>query len=241
MTSNIGGSGQEQKTSETQLFTALQDASNVIDQLTHPYPPRFILIQAQVPGRHYRVLVLRSQVLSILERVSADIVGDGKSTIRRLIERENENPWRKSNQVEIPLDRDLFRLLEKESMTIDSVPSSGQYITLHSPPTFQSALTIDRTDEAHASFRRLFGDICYRTRIPQLAVDITCDDISKPLESQKYYVIYMDVRSQIAPYYTPWRGKPRNVIRAILADTFPKLNNDPLFKLNGGPAPNPML
>ena len=45
-----------------------------------------ILIEEFIKGKEYRFLVINDEVCGILHRVPANVVGDGKSTIRELVE-----------------------------------------------------------------------------------------------------------------------------------------------------------
>lgn len=56
-----------------------------------------VLIQEQVTGDDYRVLFIDKQYAATIKRRPAEVVGDGVSTVRQLIEKENTNPLRGAN------------------------------------------------------------------------------------------------------------------------------------------------
>ncbi len=50
-----------------------------------------VLIQAQVSGQNYRILVVGGEVVVAYKQMPPSIIGDGKSNIFSLIEKENKN------------------------------------------------------------------------------------------------------------------------------------------------------
>jgi len=51
---------------------------------------RVALVQIPVSGRDYRVVVLDSRVISAYERIPLNVVGDGASTIKRLLKKKQD-------------------------------------------------------------------------------------------------------------------------------------------------------
>ncbi len=56
-----------------------------------------VLIQQRVSGDDYRVLFIGGEYAAAIRRSPAQVVGDGVSNVRTLIEKENTNPLRGSN------------------------------------------------------------------------------------------------------------------------------------------------
>ena len=56
-----------------------------------------VLLQQQVEGDDYRVLFINKKYIATIRRSPAAVIGDGISTVRQLIEKENMNPLRGSN------------------------------------------------------------------------------------------------------------------------------------------------
>lgn len=52
------------------------------------------IVQEQVTGRDHRLLVVGGRLVACAERVPATVVGDGRSTVAQLVDRENEDPRR---------------------------------------------------------------------------------------------------------------------------------------------------
>lgn len=63
-----------------------------------------VMVEKQIRGRHYRVLVVGEKVVAVAERIPAHVIGDGVHTVKELIEIENKNPLR-GNGHEKPLTK----------------------------------------------------------------------------------------------------------------------------------------
>ena len=53
-----------------------------------------VLVEEFIPGTEYRFFILDGRCESVLLRVAANVVGDGKHTIRELVAQKNANPLR---------------------------------------------------------------------------------------------------------------------------------------------------
>lgn len=82
-------------TTERQLVKAIKHAQR--------FSPT-TLIQQQVAGIDLRLLVIDGKVAAVSQRVPASVVGDGSSSIQKLIRQENLNPLR-GEYYEKPLNR----------------------------------------------------------------------------------------------------------------------------------------
>jgi cyanophycin synthetase len=92
-----------------------------------------LLIEEQVPGESYRLLYLDGQLIDALVRRPPSIVGDGRSSIARLVRCANEQRVQDraaTSQALIPMDFDMRRTLAKQGMSPRSVPAKGQRVTL---------------------------------------------------------------------------------------------------------------
>jgi cyanophycin synthetase len=94
---------------------------------------RQILIEEQIEGDCYRVLVVDGKVIDTIVRYPPRVVGDGVSTIRRLIHRENELRLEAATehpQVLIRFDVDLQNTLATQGLQLSSRPGNGEVVVL---------------------------------------------------------------------------------------------------------------
>jgi cyanophycin synthetase len=116
------------------VTTSIQTRSGLIRGLAEAYACSFgeLMVERHVEGRHYRVTILEDEILSIIERHPARVTGDGRSSIRTLINNANSLAGQPGNQQIrlIPLDRETDRCLREQSQTLASVPTEGGIIYL---------------------------------------------------------------------------------------------------------------
>jgi cyanophycin synthetase len=115
---------------------------------------RRVIVEEQYVGRDYRILVVGGKVVAVAERVPARVVGDGRSTVAQLIETVNQDPRRgvghEAVMTRIVVDDHLIDRLERAGLELQSVPASGQIVTLRATANLSTGGTaIDRTDEIH--------------------------------------------------------------------------------------------
>mgnify|MGYP000543855050 CR=1 FL=1 len=88
---------------------------------------RFSLVEEYFEGRHFRIIVFRDKIIDIIERVPPKVCGDGESTIKSLIERENEKR-KKYNSDVILVDDELIRNLKDSGLSMESVLLPGKEV-----------------------------------------------------------------------------------------------------------------
>ena len=94
------------------------------------FGPR-VLVEAQVDGACYRVLVIDGEVADVVLRRRPTVTGDGRSTIRRLIALENRHRLScgmQRAQVLLRRDPDLIRTLASQGLDLASRPAAGRIV-----------------------------------------------------------------------------------------------------------------
>jgi cyanophycin synthetase len=92
-----------------------------------------LLIEEQVEGDNYRLLYLDGELIDAFIRRPPTVVGDGRSTIARLVHQMNAERLRQGvglSQVLLTVDLDLRRTLARQGLSLGSVPRSGQRVIL---------------------------------------------------------------------------------------------------------------
>lgn len=92
-----------------------------------------ILIQPMLPGIETRMLIVEGQFNSAILRIPANIVGDGKHTIKELIDLKNQ--LRSSNPHLKRLPLKITEMVEynigRNGMTLNTIPEDREIIFLH--------------------------------------------------------------------------------------------------------------
>jgi cyanophycin synthetase len=90
-----------------------------------------LLIERQIPGDSYRLLYLEGELVDAIRRRPPSVTGDGRSTIRSLIETENRRraEARGSAAVRrIRIDLDCLSTLRRSGLSLSSVPAGGSLV-----------------------------------------------------------------------------------------------------------------
>ncbi|MFC0251828.1 cyanophycin synthetase [Massilia consociata] len=182
---------------------------------------RRIIVERYVEGRDYRVLVAGGQVAAASMRRPAHVVGDGTSTVRELVERENRNPARGDGHTNIltriALDDHAADILRKQGFDFDSVVPSGVTAELRGNANLSTGGTAeDVTDLLPESTRLLCVRAASKIGLDVAGIDIVCHDIALPLDVQRGAVIEVNAAPGIRMHQDPSSGQPRDAGDAIV-------------------------
>lgn len=185
-----------------------------------------VLIEECVQGRDYRIVLVGGKLIAAALRTPAHVKGDGFSTLKVLIDKENLNPMRGEGHekplTRITVDDETTTLLNRSGKTIDYVPAENEIVFLKDTANLSTGGTaIDVTNLVHPDIRfmcertaRIIGlDIC--------GVDLVAEDISQPIHRQSGGIIEVNAGPGIRMHHYPTEGEPRDVGGAIIDHLFP--------------------
>jgi D-alanine-D-alanine ligase-like ATP-grasp enzyme len=151
------------------------------------------IVQEYVAGNDYRIVVLGNEIISAYQRVHFFVVGDGFSTIDRLIaEKRDKLPELGRPNSEIaPDDFRIDPVLRRKGLSRASVlPAGERQRLLDNANLSTGGEAIDITDQLHPSV----ADIAIRASacigVHLCGVDIMCADATKP--SPDYVIIELN-------------------------------------------------
>jgi cyanophycin synthetase len=142
-----------------------------------------VIIEKHVKGNDHRLAVFGGKLTWVAARYPAKVTGDGHSSIRKLIEQENHK--RKydlqayhNGLIQISLDEDLVRHLQKQQLTLDSKPSEMDVVTLSDVANISKGGTIeDLTDITHPDNVLMAETIARGFHMDSLGIDFMTPDI----------------------------------------------------------------
>lgn len=146
-----------------------------------------LIIEEQVSGDNYRLLYLNSVLLDCIRRDPPTVIGDGQSTLAKLIKKENANRSRHGIEISqslINVDVEMRMTLSRQKLTMSSVIKQGCKVKL------KNVVNENRFSENKVVTREVCADVIRAgslatelTGIKLAGVDIQTPDLTKPLES----------------------------------------------------------
>lgn len=193
--------------------------------LAKEYSPR-LLVEKQIPGRHYRVLVVGDKVVAAAERIPASVVGDGSHTIAQLIEITNRDPRRGEGHekplTKITVDPVVLACLRRRGMGLDYVPRPGERVFLRENANLSTGGTaVDVTDRLHPATALLALRAARTVGLDVAGVDLVTADISLPLAAAGGAVIEVNAAPGLRMHLYPSEGQSRDVAGEIVDYLFP--------------------
>ncbi|HVZ76319.1 MAG TPA: hypothetical protein VG934_03585 [Candidatus Paceibacterota bacterium] len=177
-----------------------------------------VVIEEELMGAVYRPTLVGGKLIATIRRDQPQVVGDGTHTVAELIEKENEHPKRQGPYFsKIVMTPAHWRELERQNLTLESVPAKGRVVKLHQKINWSvGGTTTDVTDIVHPDNKALFEEMARILHAPIVGIDFIIDDISKSWkEQQKCGAIECNGRPFFDNHHLPFYGEPRNVARVI--------------------------
>ena len=185
-----------------------------------------VIVERYYTGRDHRVLVVNGQVVAVAERVPANVVGDGKSTVEQLVEEVNRDPQRGDGHdnvlTRITIDKLTLDLLQKQGYAMDSVLPADERVFLRATANLSTGgIAVDRTDEIHPENVWLFSRVAKIIGLDIAGIDVVTSDISKPLRDTNGVIVEVNAAPGFRMHVAPSQGLPRNVAGAVFDMLFP--------------------
>ncbi|MEB0141005.1 MULTISPECIES: cyanophycin synthetase [unclassified Undibacterium] len=184
-----------------------------------------VLVERFLPGNDFRLLVIGNKLIAAARRDPPQVVGNGKQSVRQLVEQVNKDPRRGSghstSMTKIRFDDIALASLEKQGFHAESVPPKGQRVILRNNANLSTGGgATDVTDDVHpevaaraiAAAQMIGLDIC--------GVDLVCDSVLKPIELQNGGIVEVNAAPGLRMHLSPSFGKGRAVGEAIVNAMF---------------------
>ncbi len=180
---------------------------------------RKVVVEEYVFGREYRFLVIDDQVRAIAYRDPANVIGDGKSTIKELINEKNRVRGDDYTHplLKIKVDDELMRHLTDQTLTMNSILPDGKKVYLRSNSNLSTGGdSIDLTDEMPGFYREVAIVAAKSAGLKLAGVDIIIKDIEQNPSHNNYVVVELNAPAMLSMHDYPYIGKNRQVARYVL-------------------------
>lgn len=183
------------------------------------------VVEQYLLGKNYRVVVVKgdkttqdkAQLMSVIERFSPYVLGDGKLSIDQLI--DEENGIRESMglfPVIHPLSKGAVtqKFLAKQSYTLSTVPSAGEIVTLFYRISLAPGGVVSVIDQATIPQinKDLFANVLDLFNANILGIDVILEKgIDQPFDQQKCIFLEVNSRPYLKMHDYPRFGKKEDL------------------------------
>lgn len=187
--------------------------------------PKQIIVEKSIKGSDFRLLCVNGRFVAATERRPASVVGNGRSTIAELIERENRKPARldtpTSPMGKIQCDESMDMYLEEQGLSLDSVIESDRTVYLRKVANLSAGgLSIDATSTVHPDNIILAQDIAQHFRLTCLGIDVIAENLSTSWKQGNFGILEINSAPGIFMHLNPAVGEKVDVPSHILETFF---------------------
>ncbi len=184
-----------------------------------------VLVERYIPGHDYRMLVVGNKLVAAARREPPQVIGDGKQTIRQLVQQINLDPKRGEGHVssltKIQLDEISLSHLETQGLTAESIPTQNTRVILRNNANLSTGGTAtDVTDDVHPELAERVVAAAQVVGLDICGIDVVCSSVTQSLEDQGGGIIEINAAPGLRMHLQPSYGKARNVGEAIIDNMF---------------------
>ncbi len=178
-----------------------------------------VLIENFIEGKEYRFLVINGKTIAVLHREGANITGDGKSSVRELVEKKNDSPLRGENY-NLPLQKIKLESIElatllKQGYNFDSIIPKDKKVYLRENSNISNGGdSIDFTCDIHPKYKEIAERAAKTLDLKITGIDIMLTDIYN--YNDDYSIIELNFNPAIHIHKYPYIGNSINAAPIIL-------------------------
>ena len=181
-----------------------------------------VLVERHIVGDEHRVLVVGNKVVAAAKGESVWVTGDGKHSVRELIDIQINSDPRRGTSEEHPLnpariDSAVELELTRQKLTGDSITINDQKVLIQ----INGNVAFDVTHLVHPD---VASQVALAARVVGLdiaGIDLVAQDISKPMAEQNAAIVEVNAGPSLLMHLKPASGKPQPVGKEIANHLFP--------------------
>ncbi len=155
---------------------------------------------------------MNGRFVAATERCPAYVIGDGDSTIKELIDRENRTIARMdtptSSLGKIKIDDAMHRFLEEQGLSLDSILERDRKVFLRKVANLSAGgLSIDATRIIHPDTIILAQDIAQHFRLTCLGIDVISKDLARSWKDGDFGILEINAAPGVYMHLKPSVGK----------------------------------
>lgn len=172
-----------------------------------------VLIEEYIKGMEYRFLVVDGKCVSVAHRRIASVVGNGKSTIKELIDEKNKEPWHALTGTPVKIEEPVKIYLASQGYTYNSIIEKDKRVFLRTNSNCSTGgESLDMTEKMPEYFKKISEQAAKAFDAKVCGVDLIIDD----LNLKNYSIIEINDDPGYSINEWPYEGKGEKVGIAIL-------------------------
>ncbi|MBF0379588.1 MAG: N-acetylglutaminylglutamine synthetase [Magnetococcales bacterium] len=179
------------------VMVDLSSTSEVMDAIKRvPVPPQNVLVEQLVAGYDLRIIVIDYEVVAAAIRMPPSVTGDGRHTIRQLIEKQSRRRAAATEgESQIPIDDETLRCIRLSGHQIESVLPSDVTVQVRKTANLHTGGIIqDITPKLHPTLSKAAVTGALALNIPVVGFDFMVPDI----DGSDYHIIEANERPGLA-------------------------------------------
>ena len=139
-----------------------------------------VLGEEFIKGENYRFLVVGKEVIGMIRRKSAHVTGNGRDSVKELIDKENE---KKKEEILKPIvvDNEVITKLKNDNIDLSYIPKENEEVILRYNCNLTTGGTTEEcSDEVDQYYKDIAVDAVKAIGLNFGGVDIIAENISRP-------------------------------------------------------------
>jgi len=187
-----------------------------------------VLLEKHIPGKDYRLLVVKGKLAWAIERIPAGVTGDGVNSIQTLVEQHNQRHQAMYPLRYIQISEDALDYLREQQVSLTTVLEAGRFVPLNRIANISAGGTpVGVLDKVHPDNKRLAESAAEILRIDIAGVDFISPDIQKSYRENGGKILEVNVQPQLGSTTAP------HIYRQILSTLIHEQGRIPIIVVYG--------
>ncbi len=159
--------------------------------------PHFLLERYSSAEREFRVIVVKGEIIDVIERIPASVIGDGESSLKELID---EKDALKEDHM-LPMIKPDMQYLSRKGLGMDSVLGEGEFQKLNQVCNMGMGGDVKVFDmsKMHNKWAKIAARVYEVTGLSLVGIDVMSDDLSVDPYSDEVETIINEINSAPMP------------------------------------------
>lgn len=180
-----------------------------------------VMIEEFIQGREYRFLVIGDEVVAVMHRIPANVVGDGVHSIKELVDEKNKSSLRGKGHVtpleKISIDIVVKNYLASQKKDISYVPQNGEIVYLRENSNISTGGdSIDCTDEISKQYKIIAVNSAKAVGAKICGTDMIIRDVKAKPNKKNHSIIELNFNPVLYTHNFPYKGQNRHVEKNVL-------------------------